>query len=193
MWLAQRAGSLGLSGHALLLLVGITLWDARVEANWRKKHGIVRGAEGRGHVDRIGTESGPSAAPDSELISDEPPPETHQLKQLRVRASEMRLRQKGVGPPLVGFAQEAQGFAASYRLEEGACYLLLAVADGDLHSLTTSLWGPRAERQATLIGRSDPWTMIRAPTTGTYRLVVRPLGGKAEYAAGLYPYDCPSE
>ncbi len=98
-----------------------------------------------------------------------------------------------VGTPMTGFAQEAEGHASSVRLRAGECYLVVAIGESSMRSLTTSLWSPFAERQITIIGQQAPWTAIRARFSGEHKLIVRPAGGPGQYAAGLYPYPCPAE
>jgi len=98
-----------------------------------------------------------------------------------------------VGTPMTGFAQEAEGHASSVRLRAGECYLVVAIGESSMRSLTTSLWSPFAERQITIIGQQAPWTAIRARFSGEHKLIVRPAGGPGQYAAGMYPYPCPTE
>lgn len=98
-----------------------------------------------------------------------------------------------VDKPMTGFAQEAEGHAASFRLQAGECYLVAAVSETSMRSLTTSLWSPLAERQVTMTGKQAPLTAIRARDTGSHQLIVRPAGGQGRYAAAIFQFGCPDE
>ena len=94
-------------------------------------------------------------------------------------------------PVLTGFAEEGEGHAASYDLQAGKCYALVGVGEPTMQQLFAFLWGPNDERQQTIRGKREPWTAIRAQSSGPHKFVVRPAGGAGQYAAAIYSYPCP--
>ena len=94
-------------------------------------------------------------------------------------------------PLLTGLAAEGEGHAASYDLQAGKCYALVGVGEPTMQQLFAFLWGPNDERQQTIRGKREPWTAIRAQSSGPHKFVVRPAGGAGQYAAAIYSYPCP--
>lgn len=136
-------------------------------------------------------------------FSEEPAPalvaqqDTALLRQLRQHAVQSAQRlvpkttAKEVGKPMTGFAQEAEGRAASFRLQAGECYLIAAVSETSMRSLTTSLWTPLPERHVTITGSQTPFAAIRPRDAGLHQLIVRPAGGQGRYAAAIFQFECP--
>jgi hypothetical protein len=93
-------------------------------------------------------------------------------------------------PLLTGFAAEGEGHAASYDLQAGRCYALVAVGEPTMQQLFAFLWDPNHERQQTIRGKREPWTTIRARSSGPHKFVVRPAGGAGQYAAAVYSHPC---
>jgi hypothetical protein len=101
--------------------------------------------------------------------------------------------QSQLGQLFTGYASEAEGHAASYDLQAGECYALVAVGEPSMQQLWAFLWNPQQEHQLTIRGKREPWTAIRAQYSGPHQFLVRPAGGGGRYAAAVYSYPCPKE
>ncbi len=145
---------------------------------------------------RSAATSQPPDAPTEAMVAQKDEALLRQLRQHALRTAQ-QLEPKSnpavVDKPMTGFAQEAEGRAASFRLQAGECYLIAAVSDTSMRSLTTSLWTPLPERHVTITGKQAPFAAIRARDTGLHQLIVRPAGGQGRYAAAVFQLACPDE
>lgn len=113
------------------------------------------------------------------------------VERLSVLASDRLPSEKiQLKPVLSGFAEEGEGHSASYDLQAGRCYALVAVGEPTMQQLFAFLWDPNHERQQTIRGKREPWTTIRARSSGPHKFVVRPAGGAGQYAAAVYSHPC---